>query len=242
MLFICLHDTCTHVWPLHSRSPSVYVTLVHTCNRYILVPNPFTWRSYTRLTVMFSFLRWPVPGFSQLFLSYFSLIPCYFSNISHLPTISQLFLSYFSVISQKFPISKLFLVYFSVISYFSTISHLLLSDFSTISQLLLDYFPIISRLFPGYCSSCEDGFLTFRTTCLTWFAQQWSEQDDPWLLKAITSFYQLWWVCCGVLHASFIIITVCDYVYWVCACIVAVSNKLTHHGSSVITSIYKLVL
>ena len=34
---------------------------------------------------------------------------------------------------------------------------------------------------------------------------------------------------CGVfyVHASFIMITVCV----VCACIVAVSNKLTHHGS-----------
>ena len=38
VLFIRLRDVRTHVWPLHSRSPSVYVTLVHTFGRYILVP------------------------------------------------------------------------------------------------------------------------------------------------------------------------------------------------------------
>jgi len=30
MLFIRLRDAHTHVWPLHSSSPSIYVTLVHT--------------------------------------------------------------------------------------------------------------------------------------------------------------------------------------------------------------------
>ena len=51
-------------------------------------------------------LRWPVPGFSQLFLSDFSVISHLFpSYFSHFSTISQLFLTYFPVISRKFLIS-----------------------------------------------------------------------------------------------------------------------------------------
>ena len=38
VLFICLHVARTHVWALHSHSPSVYVTLEHTFDRYILFP------------------------------------------------------------------------------------------------------------------------------------------------------------------------------------------------------------
>ena len=49
MLFIRIHDVCTHVWLLHSRSPTVYVTLVHTFGRYIFVHHPFTGRSYIQL-------------------------------------------------------------------------------------------------------------------------------------------------------------------------------------------------
>ena len=65
-------------------------------------------------------LRWPVPGVSRLFLSYFSII-------------SQKFLDYFP-----------FLIYFSLISclfpgYFS-----LLNNFPFVSQSLPDYFPNIS--------------------------------------------------------------------------------------------------
>ena len=36
-------DKPGYYWLLgHSRSPSVYLTLVHTFDRYILVPHPFT--------------------------------------------------------------------------------------------------------------------------------------------------------------------------------------------------------
>ena len=79
------------------------------------------------------FLRWPVPGVSQIFLIYF----CYFSNIS-----------------QLFPIFHLFLVYFTVISRFSIISHLFLKCFPNIYHfpmlLLISHlrFPTISQLFP----------------------------------------------------------------------------------------------
>ena len=105
-------------------------------------------------------------GRFRAFLSYFPvtchLFPCYFPNISHFPTISQLFLSYLSKISHFQTISGLFLSHFLLLDYFASTSQWFLK---------LDYFPVISRLFPGYSSSCEDGFLTFRTTCLTWFAQ-----------------------------------------------------------------------
>ena len=99
-------------------------------------------------------LRWPVPGFSQLFPSYFSLISLlflkYFGFPNYFSVISFLFLSYFSNIShfqtisgpgisQSFLTSRLFLIYFSVIS------QLFLSYFSTISQLFLDYFPVTPR-------------------------------------------------------------------------------------------------
>ena len=47
-----------------------------------------------------------------------------------------------------------------------------LDYFSSTSQSFLNYFSVTSRLFPSYSSSCEDRLLTFRTTCLTWFAQQ----------------------------------------------------------------------
>ena len=84
--------------------------------------------------------------------------PCYF------PVTSHLFPSYFSNISHFSTISQLFLENFSFPNYFWSISQSFLT-----SQLLLDYFPVISRLFPGYSSSREKPFLTFRITCLSWF-------------------------------------------------------------------------
>ena len=53
MLFIRLHDVCTHVWPLHSHSPSVYVSDVQTFGHYIFVHHPFTGCSYIRLSLQF---------------------------------------------------------------------------------------------------------------------------------------------------------------------------------------------
>jgi len=44
-LYLCL---------VHSRWPSIYVTLVHTFVRYILVDYLFTWRSYTHPSSTFS--------------------------------------------------------------------------------------------------------------------------------------------------------------------------------------------
>ena len=62
-------------------------------------------------------LRWPVPGFSQLFLSYFSLIsqlfPENFPFPNHFSVISHLFRSYFTKISHFPTISQLFPTYFS---------------------------------------------------------------------------------------------------------------------------------
>ena len=90
--------------------------------------------------------------------------------------ISQLLLTYFPVFPRIFSISQLFLSYFLLISFISQFPN----HFWSISQSFLTsqlYFsvtsPVISRLFPGYFSSCEDHFLTFRTivtTFLTWFA------------------------------------------------------------------------
>ena len=90
-------------------------------------------------------VRWPVPGFSRAFLSYFSvtsqLFCRNFSHISHFSVISQLFLVYFAVISHFSIISHLFLKHFAVISHFSvrlpTISHF--------SVTLPNYFPVTSR-------------------------------------------------------------------------------------------------
>ena len=42
LTLIHLHDAHTRVRPRYSRPPSVYVTLVHTFGRYILVHYPFT--------------------------------------------------------------------------------------------------------------------------------------------------------------------------------------------------------
>ena len=142
-------------------------------------------------------------GRFRAFLSYFSvtsqLLLTYFPVISRTFPISQLFLSYFSKISHFLTISGLFLSHFSLLNYFSVTSRLFLIYFSTISQLLLDYFPVISRLFPGNSSSCEEPFLAFRITCLSWFVQQCVLNEANERIRdyiqtevVVTSFYQLW--------------------------------------------------
>ena len=147
---------------------------------------------------------------SQWLLSYFSLISQlfleYFPFLNYFSVISYLFLSYFLKIPHFLTISGLFLGHFSLLNYFSVTSRLFLIYFSTISQLLLGYFPVISRLFPGYSSSC-------RIMCLSWFVQQCVLNEANETIRdyfqtevVVTSFYQLWWVYCGVfyVHASFI--------------------------------------
>ena len=115
---------------------------------------------------IYTIVRWPVPGFSRAFLSYFSvtsqLFCRNFSHISHFSVISQLFLVYFAVISHFSIISHLFLKHFAVISHFSvrlpTISHfsVTLPNYfpvtSRFSVRLPNLFSVTSRIFPESCS------------------------------------------------------------------------------------------